>query len=89
MAILADGGRALDAVIAACVVMEDDPDYNAGTGAHLKLDGNVSMDAAVQDSTGLFLPGFMALPAVSILSHKSWKTRIKPGLCLKWLSMII
>lgn len=32
----------------------------------------------VQDTTGLFLPGFSALPAVSILSNKSWKTRIKP-----------
>lgn len=32
----------------------------------------------VQDAAGLFLPGFTALPAVSILSNKSWKTRIKP-----------
>ncbi len=32
----------------------------------------------VQDTTGLFLPGFTALPAVSILSSRSWKTRIKP-----------
>ncbi len=32
----------------------------------------------VQDATGIFLPGFTALPAVSILSNKSWKTRIKP-----------
>jgi hypothetical protein len=32
----------------------------------------------VQDTTGLFLPGFTALPAVSILSNRSWKTRIKP-----------
>jgi hypothetical protein len=32
----------------------------------------------VHDTTGLFLPGFAALPAVSILSNKSWKTRIKP-----------
>jgi hypothetical protein len=32
----------------------------------------------MQDATGLFLPGFTALPAVTILSNKSWKTRIKP-----------
>lgn len=32
----------------------------------------------VQDTAGLFLPGFTALPVVSILSNKSWKTRIKP-----------
>jgi hypothetical protein len=32
----------------------------------------------VRDAAGLFLPGFSALPAVSILSNKSWKTRIKP-----------
>jgi hypothetical protein len=32
----------------------------------------------IQDAAGLFLPGFSALPAVTILSNRSWKTRIKP-----------
>lgn len=32
-----------------------------------------------QDATGLFIPGFAALPAVSILSSESWITRMKEG----------
>ncbi len=32
----------------------------------------------IQDATGVFLPGFTALPAVTILSNESWKTKIKP-----------
>ncbi len=32
-----------------------------------------------QDATGLFIPGFSALPAVSILSSESWITRMKGG----------
>jgi hypothetical protein len=32
-----------------------------------------------QDATGLFIPGFTALPAVSILSSESWITRMKGG----------
>ncbi|UCF05186.1 MAG: hypothetical protein JSV33_14910 [bacterium] len=32
-----------------------------------------------QDTTGLFIPGFTALPAVSILSSESWITRMKQG----------
>jgi len=52
--IMASGGSALDAVVEAVVVLEDDPSYNAGTGASLKLDGRPYMDAAVMDSTGLF-----------------------------------
>ena len=32
-----------------------------------------------QDTAGLFIPGFAALPAVSILSNESWVTRMKGG----------
>ncbi len=48
-AILAAGGSALDAVVAAVRVLEDDPEYNAGTGAALTRDGTVETDAAVMD----------------------------------------
>ncbi len=46
-AVLAAGGSALDAAVAAVVVMEDDPTYDAGRGSFLNRDGAVEMDAAV------------------------------------------
>ena len=45
--ILQDGGDALDAVIAAIVMLEDDPLFNAGYGSYLTVAGTVEMDAAV------------------------------------------
>ena len=39
-AILRRGGSALDAVVEAVRVMEDDPQFNAGLGSALTLDGN-------------------------------------------------
>jgi L-asparaginase / beta-aspartyl-peptidase len=47
--VLAAGGAALDAVVAAVCVLEDDPNFNAGRGAALTIDGGVSLDAAVMD----------------------------------------
>lgn len=47
--ILAEGGSALDAVEAACVALEDDPLFNAGTGSCLNADGRVEMDAAIME----------------------------------------
>lgn len=46
-AVLDADGSALDAVIAAVRVLEDDPEFNAGTGAALTRDGTVETDAAV------------------------------------------
>ena len=50
---LAGGGGALDAAVAAVAVMEDDPVFNAGTGAALDLDGRARMDAGVMDGQPL------------------------------------
>lgn len=44
---LADRGSALDAVVAAVAVLEDDPAFNAGLGAVLAEDGTVELDASV------------------------------------------
>jgi beta-aspartyl-peptidase (threonine type) len=53
--VLQEGGTALDAAIAAAVVLEDDPRFNAGTGSNIRMDGEtVQMDAAVMDQTGEF-----------------------------------
>jgi beta-aspartyl-peptidase (threonine type) len=49
-AILLAGGRALDAVCATVVALEDNPIYNAGTGAVLNFDGFCELDACVMES---------------------------------------
>ena len=56
MVSLKGGGSALDAALAAVVVLEDDPRFNAGTGANIRLDGKtIQMDAACMDGeTGAF-----------------------------------
>lgn len=44
-------GSAVDAVVEACRVLEDDERFNAGTGSNLCFDGkSIEMDAAVTDS---------------------------------------
>lgn len=52
-AVLEAGGSALDAVLAAVVVLEDDPGFNAGLGSVLTTCGHVEMDASVMEGTAL------------------------------------
>jgi L-asparaginase / beta-aspartyl-peptidase len=49
-AILVPGGSAVDAVCAAVVALEDNPIFNAGTGAVLNFDGFCELDACVMES---------------------------------------
>ena len=49
-AVLLRGGSALDAVCATVVALEDNPIYNAGTGAVLNFDGFCELDAGVMES---------------------------------------
>src|SRR6266849_10583262 len=51
--ILQAGGCALDAVEAAVRTLEDNPEYNAGTGACLDKDGNIELDAGMMDGRAL------------------------------------
>ena len=44
---LAAGDSALDAAVAAVVALEENPLFNAGTGAALNRDGDIEMDACV------------------------------------------
>ncbi|MEO7938052.1 MAG: isoaspartyl peptidase/L-asparaginase [Burkholderiaceae bacterium] len=48
-AVLADGGRAMDAVTAAVMALEDEPLFNSGRGAVYTSAGHQEMDAAVMN----------------------------------------
>lgn len=50
--ILTSGGSALEAAIEACVILEDDPVFNAGTGSIIRTDGSVLTDASIQTGDG-------------------------------------
>lgn len=50
---LAQGGTAVDAVIVAVKILEDDPQFNAGRGAVLTGAGTVEMDASIMDGATL------------------------------------
>ncbi len=52
-AVLLQGRSALDAVLAAVVVLEDDPAFNAGTGSCFNEEGLIEMDASVMDGATL------------------------------------
>jgi len=62
--VLAAGGSALDAVVAATVDMEDDPVFNAGTGSVLNQDGEVEMDACLMSGPALAAGGVTCLRRV-------------------------
>jgi len=61
--VLQRGGSAEDAVEAAIVVLEDDPVFDSGTGAHLNRDGYVELDAILMDGATL------QAGAVAVLRH--------------------
>jgi beta-aspartyl-peptidase (threonine type) len=51
--VLGADGTALDAVVAAVTALEDNPAFNAGTGAVLNADGKVQLDASIMDGASL------------------------------------
>jgi beta-aspartyl-peptidase (threonine type) len=59
---MAAGGTALDAVVAAVRVVEDDPVCNAGTGAVLTSRGTLELDACVMDGTSRASGAVAVLP---------------------------
>ena len=55
LGVLERGGAALDAALAGTVWLENDPRFNAGTGANIRLDGRtIQMDASVMTDEGRF-----------------------------------
>ncbi len=51
--VLASGGTSMDAVQAAIIVLEDDPNFNAGRGSVFTYKGRNEMDAAIMDGKTL------------------------------------
>ena len=63
-ALLAGGGTAVDAVVAAVTVLEDHPLFNAGVGACLTSAGTVELDASIMDGRRLQAGGVGAVSTV-------------------------
>jgi L-asparaginase / beta-aspartyl-peptidase len=63
-AVLAAGGSSIDAVIAAIVVMEDSPLFNAGKGAVFSNAGRNEMDASIMDGFTLMAGAVAAVTTI-------------------------
>ena len=61
-ALLDRGGSALDAVVAAVRVLEDDPEFGAGIGSALTRDGTVETCASVMDGANRRAGAVAAVP---------------------------
>jgi beta-aspartyl-peptidase (threonine type) len=64
-AVLAGGGRALDAVEAAVRVLEDHPRFNAGRGSVLTSEGTIEMDASIMEGDRLQCGAVAAVTCVA------------------------
>jgi beta-aspartyl-peptidase (threonine type) len=51
--VLKNGGKSIDAVIAAITILEDSPLFNAGKGAVFTSDGRNELDASIMDGSSL------------------------------------
>ena len=54
LAVMEKGKSALEAVVCAVTVLEEDGRFNAGIGSQRRSDGSIQMDASCMDSTGQF-----------------------------------
>ncbi len=62
LAVLARGGSALEAAVRAAEALEDDPRFNAGTGACLTEEGTLELDASVMEGASLRFGGVACMP---------------------------
>lgn len=63
-AVLASGGSSIDAVIAAIVVMEDSPLFNAGKGSVFSHAGRNELEASIMDGTTLMAGAVAAVTTI-------------------------
>lgn len=85
--VLAAGGPAFEAAIAAACVLEDDPAFNAGRGAVLARGGRIELDAALMDGatraagaiTAASTPRNPILGARAVLEHSPHVLLAGPG----------
>jgi beta-aspartyl-peptidase (threonine type) len=63
-AVLEAGGSSIDAVIAAIVVMEDSPLFNAGKGAVFSNAGRIELDASIMDGSTLMAGSVAAVTTI-------------------------
>lgn len=64
---------ALDTVIYAVCLLEDDPLFNAGTGSQIQSDGKIRMSAAVMDGTSQLMSGVINIENVKnpvLVAHR-------------------
>jgi L-asparaginase / beta-aspartyl-peptidase len=85
--VLATGGKALDAAIAAVVALEDNPLFNAGRGSVFNAAGTQEMDASVMDGAdrragavaGIFGPRNPILAARAVMERSNHVLLIGKG----------
>ncbi|MCW3077258.1 MAG: isoaspartyl peptidase [Bacteroidetes bacterium] len=71
---LKNGGRSMDAVVAAIKILEDSPLFNAGKGSVFTADGKNEMDAAIMDGN--------TLKAGAVAGVRTIKNPITAALCV-------
>ena len=62
LVVLLATGSPIDAAVATVRVLEDDPHFNAGTGACLTSAGTIELDASIMEGTTLRAGGIASLP---------------------------
>src|SRR5215468_3667328 len=72
-AVLSAGGSALDAVVAAVELLEDDSTFDAGRGSVLSAEGRVQLDAGLMDGRTLHIG---AVAGVQRVAHPIRLARI-------------